>query len=630
MLVQSREVRVRLIFSSTILIFFCLSQIVLGQIPREEHPNPQFYREKWLNLNGPWDFAFDFGKSGLEKNWNSNFSEFDRTILVPFCPESELSGIQYKDFMPAIWYHRTFQIPENWQGNRIFLHFGAVDYDCCTWVNGRLVGRHYGGTVSFDFEITEALQNGMNDLVVLAEDDIRDNSLQPAGKQSKTFFNQGCCKYTRTTGIWQTVWLESRPVSFIESVKIIPDLDNKKFVFIPAYQNYQQGQSFRVTLYSQEGKKVNSIETKAASGVPVSLVLKNPAIWSPANPYLYDIDFELIQNNKTIDNVKSYAGLRKIHIEGHKFFLNNQPIFLRFVLDQGFYPEGVWTAPSDDALKGDIERSMAVGFNGARLHEKVFEERFHYWADKLGYLTWGEFSDWGGAHSYLNVAGFHNLIREWTEVLRRDMNHPSIISWTPLNESGWDAKVNLEAYRRAVAELYDITRAFDPTRPINDASGWIHIKTDIYTVHDYTQDTIEFSQRYQKIDPRKPDDAYDHNWNWFGGRPAGYNVKWKGEPYVVDEYGGTFWLPEYAQSAPQGNGRAKWGYGKNADQVVQLIADLTKILTDNPYISGYTYTQLTDVEQEVNGIYTFDRKLKFDQNRLREAFGQPAAIEKFR
>ena len=264
----------------------------------------------------------------------------------------------------------------------------------------------------------------------------------------------------------------------------------------------------------------------------------------------------------------------------------------------------------------------------ARLHEKLFEERFHYWADKLGYLTWGEFPDWGGSHSYVDVEGFHNLTREWTEAVARDANHPSIIAWTPLNETGRNIiQDHLEEYRRAVLELYDLTRLLDPTRPVNDASGWVHIKTDLFTVHDYTQNADQWRERYARVAPDNPDAPYVHFWEFLGGKPDDYNVGYEGQPYVVDEYGGTFWLPEYADEEPRGGGRSSWGYGKSADEVVDLIEALTRPLTDNPNIAGFTYTQLTDVEQEVNGIYTFDRKLKFDAERLREIFGAPAAIE---
>lgn len=600
-----------------ILLLFVTSAAVAASIPRPEHPRPQFHRDSWLNLNGQWNFAFDFDLVGVEKGWAKDPSGFDKKITVPFCPESELSGIKYTAFIPAVWYHRTFSIPEQWDGKRIFLNFGAVDYDCRAWINGTAVGRHYGGSSSFGFEITAALQSGENDLVVCAIDDVR-SDVQPSGKQSRRLESYGVM-YTRTTGIWQTVWLEAQPQSFIESVRIVPDLDNGRFVVTPAIDNYHQGIEFQATLFDDGKKKLDVVRSQSPGGVAHVLEVKNPQPWGPEKPYLYPLRFELLQGGKVLDSVNSYAGLRKFHIEGNKFYLNNKPFFIRHVLDQGFYPDGIWTAPSDAALKKDIELSLAVGFNGARLHQKVFEERFHYWADRLGYVTWGEFCDWGGAHSFANPQGVHNHQREWREVVMRDLNHPSIVAWTPFNETRGAAGARPETHRRAVKETVDLTRALDPTRPINDCSGYVHVETDIFTVHDYDQNPETFRRRYASVAPDGKDVFI---------RFPDISAPYKGQPYVVDEYGGTFWTAEHVDKEPAGNSRSKWGYGKSAEQVEELIGELTLILTSHPEIAGFCYTQLTDVEQEVNGIYTYDRKLKFNTERLKNYFGAPAAIEK--
>jgi hypothetical protein len=301
--------------------------------------------------------------------------------------------------------------------------------------------------------------------------------------------------------------------------------------------------------------------------------------------------------------------------------LNNKSIFLRFVLDQGFYPDGIWTAPSDAALKKDIELSMAAGFNGARLHQKVFEERFHYWADKLGYLTWAEFADWGNAHTFANLQGTLNLEREWRDCVIRDRNHPSILAWTPLNETSGAARNQYDLYSRSVKSIVAATRALDPTRPINDASGYVHVETDIFTVHDYDQNPESFKARYDPISPEKPELA-------FVCIPK-LSSPYLGQPYVVDEYGGTYWTKEHAEEKPKArSNRVQWGYGKTAVQVEDLIKALTDILLENPNIAGYTYTQLTDIEQEVNGIYTYEREPKFNIKRLKKIFGASAAIEK--
>ena len=594
----------------------------MAAIPRPEHPKPQFVRDKWLNLNGTWNFDFDFGLSGVERGLPTAPSSLGRRIMVPFCPESVLSGLAHTDFIPCVWYHRTFAVPGDWAEQRVFLHFGAVDYECRAWVNGKPVGRHYGGSSSFRFDVTEALREGENDLVVRAVDDVRGGN-QPSGKQCPSFRSHGCL-YTRVTGIWQTVWLEARPTTHLATVRVVPDLDGERFVLTPTLSNAVNGLRFRATVLA-EGAEVGVAEMRAVSGAGVVVELPDARPWSPTDPFLYDLRFELLDGDTVIDSVSSYAGLRKFHLEGNRFFLNNRPYFFRSVLDQGFYPDGIWTAPSDAELKADIERSMAVGFNGARLHQKVFEERFHYWADKLGYVTWAEFCDWGAWRGKASLEAFHNHQNEWREVVMRDLNHPSIVAWTPFNETIATAQANEELHRRCVQETVDLTRALDPTRPINDCSGYVHVDTDIYTVHCYDQSVASFAEKFANV-------AADAREGFYINQPK-LDAPYEGQPYVVDEYGGTWWREDLESSrAGRGGaaGAASWGYGKTPDtieEVYERIAGLTKVLTDHPGIAGFTYTQLTDVEQEQNGIYTYERKLKFDAERLREIFAAPAAIE---
>ena len=586
--------------------------------PRAEHPRPQFQRDAWLNLNGTWDFAIDFGQSGEAKGWPENPAALDREITVPFCPESRLSGVQHTDFMPSVWYCRTLEIPDEWADRRVLLHFGAVDYHGKAWVNGQLVGQHYGGSSPFAFDITHALVSGDNHLVVCADDDTRSRE-QPSGKQCPDLYSRGCF-YTRTTGIWQTVWLEAVPESRIDAVQIVPDLDGSRFVLTPSFTNARRGHTFRAALLDGDGEVAVSA-MPAASGAAMALRVKDPIPWSPAHPHLYSLRFELREGDAAIDAVHSYAGLRKFHIEGHKFFLNNDPIFLRFVLDQGFYPDGIWTAPSDGALKGDIEKSLAVGFNGARLHQKVFEERFHYWADKLGYLTWGEYCDWG--MNFGSPQAILNQQREWREIVLRDRNHPSILAWTPYNETRGGATNHFEAHRKAVQETYDLTKALDPSRPCHDTSGYVHVCTDIYTVHDYEQDAVKFCETYSPVSPSDCENAPI--------RFPDLSAPYQGQPYVVDEYGGTWWDAHATQTEQDADRTGSWGYGKrptDIEEVYDRIDKLTSVLVEHPHIAGYCYTQLTDIEQEQNGIYTYDRSEKFDAKRLKKSFGAPAAIEK--
>jgi beta-galactosidase/beta-glucuronidase len=614
-------------FHFLILVFFIWNTLQAQTAqPRPEHPKPQFQRDAWVNLNGEWDFKIDFGNSGEEREWQTKTNLFDQKIVVPFPPESELSGIAYTDFMPAVWYHRSFEMPSGWDGERIFLHFGAVDYDCQVWINDQHVGRHYGGSSSFEFEITEAVRAGANKIVVLAKDDIR-SGVQPAGKQSATYYNSGCCKYTRVTGIWQTVWLEARPQHFLKRVRITPDLDNARFTIQPVLDNGKTGQRIKAIVSDASGNKVREAEAAAHNAATLIIPIENPKTWSPEDPHLYEIESQLLEQGQGSDRVRTYAGMRKFHVEGNRIFLNNEPIFLRMVLDQGFYPEGVWTAPSDEALKQDIELAMSVGFNSARLHEKVFEERFHYWADRMGYITWGEYPDWGVRRTYRHPEAWLNVLREWREVVMRDLNHPSIVAWTPMNETH-SPKQGLEEYRRAAEEIFHLTHDLDPTRPVNTTSGFLHIVTDLWTIHDYTQSPETMKERYDGLTAESKD-VWMLDWNWYnnGRRLRGYDVTYGGQPFIMDEYGGTFWTPEYAGMPAKGNGRSEWGFGKSREQVEQLIEDLTQPLLNNPNICGFTYTQLTDVQQEVNGIFTFDRKKKFDTDRLKAIFGAPSAYE---
>lgn len=567
-------------------------------------------RKEWSCLNGEWDFAFDFGESGIEKGFPCGFDTHQR-IVVPFSPETSLSGIGCKDFMPCVWYQRDFELPQEWEGRRIFLRFQAVDYDCRAFVNGREMGRHQGAGSSFAFDITSAIRGSDNRLVVQATDHVR-SGIQPLGKQSVSLHSKGCC-YTRTTGIWQTVWLEAVPSIHLDRVTIVPDLDGECVWVIPVFSEYKSGLRFQARVMA-DGNAVGEGCGTVTSGIPIQVPLKEYRVWNPGDPFLYDMTLTILDGDHQVDRVESYFGLRKIHVQGHRFFLNDQPLFLRFVLDQGFFAEGGWTAPSDEALRGDIERGMLVGFNGARYHQKIVEERYHYWADRLGYLSWTEMGDWGVDFS--RAEGRANLLREWLEVVDRDKNHPSIIGWTPFNETAHAGQNHPSEHREAVWNAYAQTQRIDPSRPINDSSGYIHVRTDIYTVHDYDQDPETFRKRYEKMAPNACQEDVHRN---FPQRDCPY----EGQPYVVDEYGGSWWSSEDI------HGEKSWGYGQqpqDIEEVYARIAGLTSVLKDHPHIAGFCYTQLTDVEQEKNGIYTYDRCLKFDADRIRAIFQGPATI----
>ena len=577
-------------------------------IPRPEHPRPQFERNDWINLHGIWSFDFDFGDSGLERDFQKS-NGFSKEINVPFCPESKLSGVAYADFIRCMWYQRVIEIPSAWDGRRVILHFGGVDYETDVFVDGKLAGRHWGGMCSFEFDITSLVKPGCShSLVVRAYDDTHlcgngagGSGTQPGGKQCARFKSYAA-SYTRTTGIWQTVWLDAAGKYGLESCQIIPDVDGAKFIFTPIYHEAGQGLKFKAVVKDGSGI-AGTAETAAMNSVSCETVLKSPKTWSPESPFLYDIELSVTDaSGKILDSVRSYAGLRKIHIEGNRIFLNNKPLFLRLVLDQGYYPEGVWTAPSDKALKHDIELAMEAGFNGARLHQKVFEERFHYWADKLGYLTWGESASWG-SDPCLPLSA-RNFISEWTEVIVRDRNHPSIIAWTPHNETRPEA--NPRVHYRLLLDCYKFCKMLDPTRPVNDASGHVHVMTDLWTSHDYTQSPEDL---LKKLSPRDGEPVY-RNFPKF-------ECDYTGQPYIVAEFGGIKWiLPEDRPFADN-----SWGYGdapKTLDEFYARLKGMVDALNSLQHISGWCYTQLTDIEQEQNGIYKYDRSCKFDMTKIRD------------
>ncbi len=590
------------------------------EIPRSEHPRPQFVRDAWQNLNGEWTYEFDFGLSATERG-RQNAQGFADKITVPFCPESELSGVAHTDFINGLCYHRSLAIPADWAGRRILLNFGGVDYECHAFVDGQEVGVHYGGSSSFSFDITEAAKPGQRqNLVLVVRDFVRDG-VQPCGKQSFAYKSAGC-RYTRTTGIWQTVWLEAVDMLGLARCRIAPDLDGGAFHFAPVFFQEARGRRLRIRVLA-DGQEVGGATAAGNTGVSVTVPLSQVRPWSPKDPFLYDVEYAVLDaQGAVVDTVRAYAGLRKIHIEGDKLFLNNSPVFLRLVLDQGFYRKGIWTAPTDADLKRDIELSMAAGFNGARLHQKVFEERFHYWADKLGYLTWGETPSWGiaflsGASSPYTAAvafeGVSNLLHAWREIIARDYNHPSIIAWTPTNETY--PATNEPLFRRLVTEIYDVTKQLDPTRPCNECSGYHHVKTDLWTVHFYRKNVQELKEAMEPAEAP------------VGSLTPKFELSaYKGQPYINDEFGGFLYLP------PKLTGRFAdntWGYHgieiKSDEQFHDMIAEQVRYMVDLPQCCGFCYTQLTDIEQEQNGVLTYDRVPKIPLEMLKDAFGYKGA-----
>lgn len=571
-------------------------------IPRPEHPRPQFMRpDAWMNLNGEWQFEIDHGATGRARGLVEKALE--GRILVPFCPESALSGVGYKDFMRAVWYRRSFTLPKEANGKRVLLHFGAVDYKCEAWVNGVSVGVHEGGYVSFTFDITKALKADENELVVCADDD-RSSHIQPCGKQSERFESYGCL-YTRTTGIWQTVWLEWVSGAYLDSVKMTPDAANGTVYLDAVVKGGREGLCVCADA-AFEGEAQGSVHVQLdGDHARMALTVRQKRLWAPGHAQLYDLKLTLSEGNEVLDTVDSYFALRTVSFAGKKALINGKPVFQRLVLDQGFYPDGIYTAPTDEALKHDIQLSMAMGFNGARLHQKVFEQRFLYWADRLGYLCWGEMPSWGVDPANPRTLGV--FLHEWLEVVARDFNAPSIVGWCPWNEVWGES--NGGQRDLTLLMTYRATKAADPTRPCIDTSGGWHTETDIYDVHDYTQSPPIFATYFAKGKPMHDSMLRSKDQTYTGELPV-----------FVSEYGGIRWSED-----PSG-----WGYGdapSTGEEFLARYAGLTNILLDNPEHMGFCYTQLTDVEQEQNGLYTYQRVPKFPPEILFAINSRKAAME---
>lgn len=584
-------------------------------IPRAEHPNPQWERDTWKNLNGPWEFEFDFGCSAVERRlWEKE--RFDREILVPFCPESRLSGIGYTDFINGVAYRRNFELSQEELSGRVLLHFGAVDYEASVYVNGTLVGSHKGGYTSFCFDITKHVAPGPNTLFVAVKDDVR-SGLQPKGKQAHLYASSGC-DYTRTTGIWQTVWLEFVPERHIQSAKYYPDPANGKVTVTGLVQG--QGTLQLTALW--EDKPVGEAALSVEDGFfTVQLDLSETHLWKPGKGGLYTLLLSFGE-----DRVKSYFGLRTAKFQGRKFLLNGKSLFQRFVLDQGFYPEGIYTAPTEEDLVKDIQLSFAAGFNGARLHEKVFEARFLYHCDRLGYLVWGEYPNWGLDHAH--PLSTETYLNQWSEAVERDFNHPAIIGWCPFNET-WGYREEREK-NALLTSLYKLTKRLDPTRPCIDSSGNYRVLSEVYDIHDYDQDTQSFQARWDGLTDRiretggvipEEDPFFNSAPEGPSGRAPFFNQPYDNQPIFVSEYGGIRWPDDTVEG---------WGYGNAPATPEEFFArykGLTEALLNNPEIFGFCYTQLYDVEQEVNGLYTYGRAQKFDISLIQKINQQKAAIE---
>jgi beta-galactosidase/beta-glucuronidase len=584
---------------------------------RPEYPRPQLVRKEWLNLNGEWDFAFDDKNTGVKEKWFQTDNAFDQKINVPFAYQTKLSGINDPSFHDHVWYRREFTVPTQWNDQRVILHFGAVDYRAWVYVNGQYVGYHEGGNVTFSFDITDHLIGGSETLVVRVEDPSTDETI-PRGKQFWVEKSDAIW-YTRTTGIWQTVWLEPVSSTSISKLKLTPDIDRGDIIVEFDVLGDYHNKKIDVEINYKEEMIVKDTIEVFESYNKRSINLYNRQIfrtsfhhigwnWSPENPNLFDIKVTLKDDEVILDEVDSYFGMRKVHIENGMVYLNNKPYYQKLVLDQGYWPEGLLTAPSDEDLKRDIELTKQMGFNGCRKHQKVEDPRFLYWADRLGFLVWGECAAFP---SYSEDAAAR-LTREWIEIIERDYNHPSIIAWVPVNES-WGVpfiKGNKQQQHHSLA-MYYLIHSLDTTRLVISNDGWELTVTDICAIHNYNHGNKDEKAKYEEYK-----ESLSTKENLLSSKPALRGIyadgfEHQGEPILLTEFGGIgFKVGE----------ESGWGYTsvKNSEEFIEDYRRVMEAVYSSKALHGYCYTQLTDVEQEINGLLSYNREPKCELSKIKE------------
>jgi beta-galactosidase/beta-glucuronidase len=583
------------------------------------YPRPQMARHDWLSLDGEWEFSID-----PEASWTTpQQPPFEARIRVPFSPESPASGINENGFYRACWYRKQFEASRKAHQGRLLLHFCAVDYSANVWLNGAMAATHEGGYTPFTADVTELLrEDGRQQVVVQALDDPADLS-KPRGKQDWQLHPHSIW-YPRTTGIWQTVWLEWVPPVYISSLRWTPNLERWE-IGVEVWTKGESREGLRCHLQLTGSNKLLADDSYAVVSGEVHgrIALSDPGIddyrnellWSPATPTLIDARILLeTSDGQTIDEVESYTALRQVGVQGERFLLNNRPYQPRMVLDQGYWPDTGLTAPDDDALRLDVELAKAMSFNGVRKHQKIEGERYLYWADRLGLLVWEEMPS---AYRFTR-ASIHRLTREWSEAINRDVNHPCIVAWVPFNESwGVPDLPSSPTQRHYVQALYHLTKTLDPTRPVVGNDGWESVATDIVGIHDYDWEPGRILARYG---------ANDLPTVFKRERPGGRLLALDGDPHdqpiMITEFGGIAFSRDTAGT---------WGYSRasDADDLARRYRDLLCAIRAIPVFAGFCYTQFTDTYQETNGLLFADRTPKFPLEAIAAATSGPQTAKDF-
>lgn len=573
-----------------------------------DYPRPQLARSNWENLNGYWQFAFDDQGVGLEQGW-ANGVPGTQKILVPFTYETKASGIGDESVHTRVWYSRTVQLSQLPAGRRTLLHLEGCDYHATVWVNGVRAGEHVGGYARFSLDITPWLHVGDNVLAVMAEDSL--DPRQPRGKQRWKGENFGCW-YVQTTGIWKTVWMESVPESYLSALKLTPNLAQASLALEAQVEAADYGQHLLLEAKVWHQGNFIASTTVAVTGKHVKAQLSVANVgehewsvhtWTPNNPQLYDLELHLKENGQEGDEVWSYFGMREIRIEGRNVLLNGSPLYQRLILDQGYWPDSHLTPPSEAALIEDIEKIQRLGYNGVRKHQKIEDERFLYWCDVKGLLVWSEMA---AAYIFDDTA-VADFMTQWTEIVRQNYNHPCIITWTPVNESWGVPQVKTSpAQQHFTQAIYHLTKSLDPMRPVIVNDGWEHTVSDIITLHDYEEKGSVLLERYEQYGQEILEGKVFHNLD----RSAfAQGFQDRGQPVIISEFGGIAY----------NNGEAGWGYGNKVnteEEFLARFADVTHAIQRLPYCCGYCYTQVTDVQQEINGLMDMQRNFKADPEKI--------------
>lgn len=580
----------------------------------KDYPRPQFVRTDWENLNGAWDFGFDDENAGEKEKWYQEFKG-DKKINVPFTYETKLSGIQDETRHDFIWYHRTINVDGvKLENNRYILHFEGSDFITKVWVNGAYAGSHRGGYARCSFDVTNLVHDGENELTVKVEDSF--DTQQPRGKQRWINENFGCW-YVQTTGIWKTVWSEYVPKISLASVKMTPDLQNAalklEYEVAAAEKDLDDDLmitatvSFQGTMVAKQCVLANQkhVETTINVAYEGTVGLEwGVRVWTPTEPDLYDIDFAVTHKGETVDTVGSYFAMREIRIDGSNILLNGHPLYQRLILDQGYWKDSHLTPPSEEALIEDIDKIHALGYNGLRKHQKTEDERFLYWCDVKGMLVWSEMA---AAYRYTDYA-VEEFTKEWIEIVRQNYNHPCIITWTPMNESWGVSQIETRKVEQHFTEaVYYLTKSLDTMRPVIVNDGWEHTVSDIITLHDYEEVGDTLYKRYTEYKDQILTTEVYHS----GKSALANGYEYKGQPIIISEYGGIAF----------NNDDSGWGYGNKVntkEDFIKRFDDITTAVKKIPYCCGFCYTQVSDVQQEINGLMDMERNFKVEPEIIQE------------